>query len=99
MNEKIQSIRSYLQQLFPSAEHADKFDLDKMGYKFRIVTEDHVMLTLIKRRLIDCNNSEEIISILKKINIGELLKNNPTSTIIVNNPTHNTSIFVIAARN
>jgi len=93
--EKIQAIRSYLQKLFPSAEHEDMFDLDRMGHKFRIITENHVMLTLIRRKLIDCNDSEAIISILNRINISKLLKDNPTSTVIVNNPDYTPPISII----
>ena len=81
--EKIQSIRDYLKDQFPSAEHADKYDFNKMGYKFRITTENHVMLALISKELIMFNNSETIISIIDRINISKLLTSNPKSIVIV----------------
>jgi cation transport regulator ChaB len=81
--KKIQSIRDYLQEHFPSADHADKDDFDRKGHMFSITTEKHVMIASISRELIEDNNSERIISILGNINIISLLNNNPKSIVVV----------------
>ena len=83
MEEKIQIIRDYLKKQFPSADHADQNDFDRMGHKFRITTNDHVMLTSVSREFIEDNNSKVIITILDRINLRNLLNDNPKSTIIV----------------
>ena len=80
---KIQSIREYLQKHFADAHHADKEDFDRIGHKFRITTKSSVLLTSISRELIDDNDSETIISKLDNIDLVNLLKGNPESTVIV----------------
>jgi len=81
--DKIQSIREYLQERFADAHHADKEDFDRVGQKFRVTTKSSVLLTFISSELIDDNDTETIISKLDNINLVNLLKENPESTVIV----------------
>ncbi len=82
--DKLQAIREYLFEHFPYAKHLDdKNDFDRFGHKFRIVTKDQVLLTSISRQFIEDNEASEIVKVLDKIGIVDLLKENPTATIVV----------------
>lgn len=82
-SEKIEAISYYLQEHFPSAEHADKDDFARIGHMFRITTKEHVMLAVISREFMEDNNLKTILSTLAKIDISKLLKDNPKSTVII----------------
>ncbi len=81
--EKIKAISDYLKEHFPSAEHADKHDFERMGHMFRIVTKEHVMLAVVAREFSEDNNLKTILATLDRIDISKLLKDNPTSTIVI----------------
>jgi hypothetical protein len=47
MPDKVQVIRDYLNYRFPVARHDDEIDFDRYGHKFRIVTKDSVLLSIL----------------------------------------------------
>ena len=96
----IQTIHEYLQKEFPSAKHVESMeDRERLGHKFIITTKDHVMIASISRKFIDDTDLKTAILELNDIEIINLLKKNPDSTIVVRGKSYREPFFKIVLRN
>ncbi|MEK6742509.1 MAG: hypothetical protein AABZ15_02815 [Nitrospirota bacterium] len=79
----LQAIRDYLRENFPADKHDDENDFERCRHKFRIITDDQILLLSISSEFVEDSDSETIIRRLKFLRVIDLLKTNPKSTIVV----------------
>ena len=81
--EKIQAIRDYLLQHFPSAGHFDEEDFERKSHKFMIGIKDQILIIAFDRVCIEHNETEILRKALEEQKVTDLLKSNPKSIVSV----------------
>jgi hypothetical protein len=81
--EKLQAVRDYLQEHFPSAHHADQptEDLDQI---FRVTTEDDIIrLVVVKKKVLKNHTKTQLAVFFDLHNLIEVMKSMKSGQRIV----------------
>jgi hypothetical protein len=80
---KLDSVKQYLQEEFPDLEITDKYDFDSGAQTFKISADAGLLLLKIGENFVDDNDEYQIVGMLSRWDVADLLRQNPQVGVLV----------------
>ena len=80
---KLDSVREYLNNVFPDQKITENHDFDLAAQTFNISNETDSLLLKVGENFVDDNNADQIVDLLNRWDVADLLKQHPEVGLLV----------------